>query len=164
MAIRNPLVLIAGIPQELPSTDSISGAPQGQQGPAGAAGPSTLSNVAITGAKSISMYQELAIGNSGATYSIDFTLAQFQSIVLSAASVTLTLLAPPGVGHYQLKVQQDATGSRTLAWAGTGYSATRWFGSSSAIAPLAASSSYTIYNFYWDGSAWWAGGMHVGAA
>lgn len=104
-------------------------------------------------------------GNSGSAKTIDFSAnGSVQKITLNA-NTTLTLASPPtGSGHCQLRLIQDGTGSRTVTWAGTPYSASRWIGSAAAPAILTAAASETIVNFFYtDGGNWYQQMGHVGA-
>jgi hypothetical protein len=100
-------------------------------------------------------------GNSGATSTIDFANGQKQRITLTA-NTTLTISAPPGVGDYKLRLIQDATGGRTVAF--TGLSASRWWGSATQPAINAAANGETLIALYYDGSNWSQGATKIGAA
>lgn len=60
---------------------------------------------------------EFDAGDSGASKTVNFALGQKQTLKLTA-NTTITL-SFPGVGNYQLRLVQDATGGRTAAVAGT---------------------------------------------
>lgn len=109
----------------------------------------TLSNEAVSGVKSFTYYAEYDNGNSGVAKTIDLANGQKQKVTLSA-NTTLTISNAPGVGHYQLRLIQDATGSRTVTW--SGLNASRWLGSASAPAINAAANGETIVNIFYDGA------------
>jgi hypothetical protein len=54
-------------------------------------------------------------GNSGAAKTVDWNSGSMQKVTMSA-NCTFTFTAPPGVGRFQLRLIQDATGSRTATW------------------------------------------------
>lgn len=99
-------------------------------------------------------------GNSGAAISIDFTNYQKQKVTLNAnATVTLSALASNRIGHYQLKIVQDATGGRTLTVSGVA----GWLNSPSQPEHNLTANGVTFLNAYWDGAAWYASMNQVGA-
>ena len=57
----------------------------------------------------------MANGNSGATFTIDWTAAQKQTITLNN-NCTFTFTAPTGVGNFTLRVVQDGSGNRLATW------------------------------------------------
>lgn len=59
--------------------------------------------------------EEYDNGNSGTAKTIDWGNGNKQKLTLTG-NVTLTFAAPAGVGHFQLRLVQDATGSRTVTW------------------------------------------------
>jgi hypothetical protein len=107
--------------------------------------------------------QEYDKGNSGTGATIDFAQGNAQKITLNN-DTTLTLANAPGTGWYQLKVVQDATGGRSVTWAGTNYSASRTYGQSTDIAVYGAAGGETIVKFYWDGAKWYQEAHYVGHA
>ncbi len=90
-------------------------------------------------------------GNSGAAATIDFANGQKQKITLTA-NTTLTIAAPPGVGHYQLRLIEDATGGRTLAF--TGLAANLWIASATQPDHNTAANGISVWNGFYDGAAW----------
>lgn len=92
-------------------------------------------------------------GNSGAALSIDWTDGVNQQLTLTA-NTTLTLGDGVTPGWYQLKIIQDGTGGRTITWAGTNYSASRWIGNGSApvLSPVIA--AVEMVALFWDGTQW----------
>lgn len=121
-----------------------------------------MGNNNITGMKTGSFNGEYDNGNSGTGITIDFSNGQCQKVTLNSATPTLTMANGPGVGHYQLKIIQDGTGSRAPSWAGTNYSASRWLNSSSAPSVNTTASAETLSNWYWDGSKWYQSLAKVG--
>jgi len=93
--------------------------------------------------------QEYNAGNSGSALTIDFAQGQKQRVTLTA-DATITLGSPPGVGHYQLRITQDATGGRELTIAGV----TDWLGSALQPPHNMEPNGRTILNAFWNGSAW----------
>lgn len=86
-------------------------------------------------------------GNSGTAATINFSNGNKQGIILTG-NATLTLVFP-GVGNYQLLLNQDATGGRTVTW--TGYATIAYVGSATAPAINTGASSQTIVSFYYNG-------------
>lgn len=94
-------------------------------------------------------------GSTGAALSIDFvTNGGYQQFTMTA-NTTITLGAGTGIGWYLLQAIQDATGSRTLAWAGAQYSASRWVGSSIAPRNTKGANYADFYSLFWNGSQWY---------
>lgn len=93
-------------------------------------------------------------GNSGAAKTIDWNNGNKQKLTLTD-NVTLTFTAPDptGVGHFQLKLIQDATGSRTVAWPTIKTSG----GVFPSIASAAAAE--TIISIYYDGTNYYVSGI-----
>ena len=85
-------------------------------------------NQAVSGIKTLGFEAEYDNGNSGASKTITLTNGQKQKITLTAnTTLTISFSSAP-VGDYQIRLIQDATGSRTLA-AISGLSSSRWLGS-----------------------------------
>lgn len=104
------------------------------------------SNVAVSGLKTVGFNAEYDNGNSGASKTITLANGQKQKITLTGnATITVSATAcTPGT--YQLRLIQDATGSRTVTW--SGLSATRWLGSTSAPSINSAANGETIVNIF----------------
>lgn len=109
-----------------------------------------LSNQLISGIKTATFYAEYDNGNSGASKTITLTNGQNQKVTLTANTTLTISFSGAGVGHYQLKLIQDGTGSRTVSW--SGLSGSRWLGATSAPAINTTASSETIVNIYYDGT------------
>ena len=108
----------------------------------------------ITNTKTIGYTAEFDNGVSGAAKTIDLSVTQNQKVTLTA-NTTLTLASPPSVAHYNLKMVQDATGGRTVAY--TGLSAGNCPGGVlPAISTVA--NGVTFLALYWDGSVLWCKG------
>lgn len=120
----------------------------------------TLSGPTVTGAAQYSVFKmasEYNAGNSGTSKTIDFANGQKQSVTLNAdATIGFSF---PGVGNYQLRVVQDATGSRTLAISGTAV----YIGSATLPAIQTAANSETILSIYYSGSKMYIGVSKVWA-
>lgn len=102
----------------------------------------------------IGAVSEYDAGNSGASITIDFGAnGQYQKVTLNSATPAITI-ATTGlpVGKYQLKIVQDATGSRAPTW--VGFAAGTCAGN---VLPSIASAAnaVTFLNLYWDGGSWW---------
>lgn len=100
-------------------------------------------------------------GNSGAAISIVWANGVNQQLTLTA-NTTLTLGSGVTPGWYTLKILQDATGGRTITWAGAAYSASRWIGNGAAPVLVGTASGANLIYLFWDGSQWyqlWAGAV-----
>jgi len=124
-------------------------------------GPISMGNQNIIGTKVLTAYAEVDHGSSGAAKSVSFSGGQFGKITLNSDTV-LTITNPPGVGHYQLRVIQDATGGRTASF--VGLSQTKWLGAASQPALNSAASGASLLTLYWDGAEWTQTLEKVGAA
>lgn len=93
-------------------------------------------------------------GNSATALSIDWANGQQQQFTLTG-NATITLGDPTVPGWYTLKILQDATGGRTLAWAGTHYSASRWINAGAAPTLSPVISAVEFVSLFWDGSVWY---------
>ena len=122
-------------------------------------GNMTLSNRDIAKFKNLYAFAEYDNGNSGAADSINFANGQNQKSTLTA-DTTLTIAAAPGVGHYQLRLIQDATGSRAVTF--VGISSARWLNSASQPSFNTAAAGETILTFYWDGANYTMGMQKTG--
>lgn len=100
-------------------------------------------NAAIYGYKTVGFYAEYDNGNSGASKTITLANGQKQKITLTA-NTTLTIdFTGCKVGDYQIRLIQDATGSRTLA-AISGLSSSRWVGSATQPSHNTAANGETL--------------------
>ena len=125
-------------------------------------GNMTLSNRDIFGLKVLGMFGEFDNGNSGAgPKTIDWSNGSDQKITLNA-NTTLAVLSASAVGHYQLRLIQDATGARTVAF--TGISAARWLNSAAQPTFNTAVNGETIITFFWSGTNFTQGSQKVGTA
>lgn len=100
-------------------------------------------------------------GNSGSSKTISWAVGNKQKITLNA-NTTLTISAPAGVGEYKLRLIQDATGGRTVAF--SGISSSRWWGSATQPAFNTAANGETLLAFYYDGTNFTQGAAKIGAA
>ncbi len=82
---------------------------------------------------------------------IDFANGQKQKITLDA-NATLTFAAPPGVGHYQLRILMNATGGYTLAL--SGLATNPWILSAAQPPHNTAANGMSVFNGFYDGAAW----------
>lgn len=125
-------------------------------------GDITLADNDLVTIKTATFNAEYNCGNSSTAITVTWTNGQNQKVTLTA-NTTITLSSPPGVGHYQLRIIQDSNGTRTVAWAGTGYSSSRWGGSASAPAVQTGNAKETIVNFFYDGTNYTQTMFFVGA-
>jgi len=102
----------------------------------------------IQDVKTVSFTDEHDNGNSGTTKTIDWSEGQKQKITMTG-NCTFTF-SNPDVGNYQIKIIQDATGSRSVTWPSI-----KWAGSTAPTLTTAAGSE-DIVSLYYDGSAWYA--------
>jgi len=101
------------------------------------------SNVAASGLKTVGFNAEYDNGNSGTTKTVTLANGQKQKLTLTG-NLTLTIdFTGCTVGDYQIRLIQDATGSRTLA-AISGLSASRWLGSAAQPSHNTASNGETL--------------------
>ena len=123
-----------------------------------------LSNLLFGAKVTASFEEEFANGNLGATPTIVWANGQKQKGTLNAGAAIAFDFTGVGIGHYQLRLIQDATGGRTVSW-GTGTPGSgRWLGSASAPAINAAATGETIVSIFWDGTNATGSLAKVGAA
>lgn len=107
---------------------------------------------------------EYDAGSTGGSLSVNWYNGQMQKTLANLnTTISVTAANTPGVGHYQLRIVQDATGSRTVAWGGD-ISASRWLGSATAPAVNSAANGETIVVFFFDGTNFVQSLSKVGAA
>jgi hypothetical protein len=136
MTAKRPLVIASGIVQELPSADHL---------------------LIPTAAAFAAEYDN---GNSGTSATINFANGNKQKITLNN-NTTLTISTPPGVGEYKLRLIQDGTGGRTVAF--SGISSSRWWGSAAQPDFNDAVNGETLLAFYYDGTNFSQGAAKIGA-
>lgn len=96
--------------------------------------------------------------NSGSAATVNFGTGQKQMLRLTApCSVTFSF---PGIGNYQLIIEQDGTGNRTLSYA----QSVNFLGSATAPAINTGAWTHTILSVFWSGSNIYIGGSKVNAA
>lgn len=102
-------------------------------------------------------------GNSGASITLDLTTRQKARVTLNSATPTLTFsaLASNRVGHYQVRVIQDATGGRLPAIVGVG--SDQWLNSATVPDFNLVATGETVLNLYWTGAKFIASASKVGA-
>lgn len=105
---------------------------------------------------------EIDNGNSGAAKTIVVANGQKQKLTLNAACTITIDSTGLLVGNYQLRLIQDATGGRTVAW--SGLSASRWLGSTIAPAINSVPNGETLVSMFWDGVNFTQSLAKVGAA
>lgn len=119
----------------------------------------SLSNHDIEDVRKITWFQEYDYGNSGAAKTISFSVGQHVKVTINA-DTTLTLENAPGVGFWQCRMIQDATGGRVVTIANVGSGA--WINSASQPAFNTAAGGSTILTCFWNGSAYIVGVQKVG--
>ena len=124
-------------------------------------GNMSLSNRDIAQFKNMYAFVEYDHGNSGAAKTISWSVGQNGKVTLTA-NTTLFIKNAPGVGHYQLRLIQDATGARTSVISNVGAGA--WLNSPAQPAFNTAAAGETILTFFWTGTAWIAGMQKVGTS
>tara|TARA_R100001086_G_C11848217_1_gene261035 strand:- start:22073 stop:23968 length:1896 start_codon:yes stop_codon:yes gene_type:complete len=92
---------------------------------------------------------EVDNGNSGAADTIDWGSGNFQKSTMTG-NCTYTFTAPPVKGRFQLKLVQDATGSRTATWP----AAVKWPGGTAPTLTTTANAE-DIITFYYDGTSYY---------
>jgi hypothetical protein len=122
-------------------------------------GNMTLSNRDVALYKNLYAFQEYDWGNSGAAKSISWGVAQNAKITINAAAA-LYIAPPPGVGHYQLRMIQNATGGFAVTIGNVG--STKWLNAAAQPTFNTAANGETILTFWWTGSSWIAGAQKVG--
>jgi hypothetical protein len=90
-------------------------------------------------------------GNSGAAVTVDWGLNNKSKVTLTGAA-TLTFTAPAGPTNLVLKLVQDVTGSRTVAWP----AAVLW---PAGVTPTLSTGAndIDIFTFYYDGTNYYGG-------
>jgi len=119
----------------------------------------SLSNRDIVGYKNLLAFAEYDNGNSGSADTIDFSNGQNQKSTLTG-NAAYTIVAAPGVGHFQLRLIQSSAGG----WVPTfiGVSSSRWLNSATQPSFNTAANGETILTFYWDGAAYTVGMQKTG--
>ena len=106
---------------------------------------------------------EFAVGNAGATCTINWPAARRQSVTLNQnTTLTFSFTGCP-VGGYLLKITQDATGGHTVTWSTGTPGTTRWLGVSGAPTLNSAANGVSFAQIYWDGTNAWASLARVNA-
>lgn len=161
MAVRRPIVNIAGSLQELPVGDTVTGTAVGL-GANAFTGNQTLGNNDLMAVKQVGFNAEYDNGNSSTADTITLANGQKQKSTLTANTTLTISTTGAAVGAYQLRLIQDATGGRTVTW--SGLTSTRWLGSTSAPAINAAANGETIITMFFDGTNLTQSASKVGAA
>lgn len=117
----------------------------------------TTGTQTISGKTAYTFNGEYNAGNSSTALTVNFTNGQKQYTTLTA-NTTLTLSAP-AVGNYLLRLVQDATGGRTVAFSPS----PKWVGAATQPAINAAISSETIVSVYYNGTSYYLGIAKVNA-
>ena len=115
----------------------------------GGAGLSMDGQLEVTGnieARTATFQQEVDNSASGTAKTVDWTAGQKQKLTLTG-NCTLSFTAPSGVGNFLLKILQDATGGRTVAWPAN----VKWAGGAPPTLTTAAN-AVDIVSLYYDGT------------
>jgi len=110
------------------------------------AGNITASNEAV-------FASEVSNTPSAGAATINWKSGNKQTVTLNAATVTLSFTAPDGPCSVTLRVVQDGSGSRLVAWTGSGL-VINWVGG---VVPTlsTAAGAVDIVSLYWNGTAWY---------
>jgi hypothetical protein len=95
--------------------------------------------------RTASFHEEYSNGNSGTAKTINWTVAQKQSVTLTD-NCTFTFTAPRGPCNLMLRLRQDSTGSRTITWP----SSSRASGGTILLGQEA--NTNTVVGIYYDGT------------
>jgi len=108
-------------------------------------------NLNVLSAKTMTGNQEFSNGNSGASATIQWSIAQQQSITLTANCTLSFGSNPSGVCIATLRLVQDGTGSRTVTWP----AGIKWQGS---VPPTLSKTpgAEDCVNLYWNGTNYFA--------
>lgn len=87
---------------------------------------------------------------SGASPSVDWSRSRFQSVTLTAATVTFTFVPPLVHGLVSLLVVQDASGLRAVV-----FPATVKCTAGVCTAATTTAAKGTLYQFFYDGTSYW---------
>lgn len=109
-----------------------------------------LNDTAVTAAKTITFNAELNKGTSGSSITVTLADAQKQRVTLSANTTITISFTAAATGTYQLRLIQDATGSRTVTW--SGLTSTRWGGSVGTPSINSAANGETVVNIFYNGT------------
>lgn len=142
----------------------------GPIGPVGPMGPSyydggalAMQDAPLSGARTVGFWVEHDCGDSGAALTIRLADAQKQKVRLTTSNPTLTIdPTGAGVGNYQIRIIQDATGNRQPSF--PGLSASRWLGSANQPAINAAANGESLLSLFWDGTQFIQSLAKVGAS
>jgi hypothetical protein len=110
----------------------------------------TLNNTPLLAAKTVGYFAEYDNASSGSAKTIVLANGQKQKITLSATTTLTIDFTAATVGHYQVRLVQDGTGSRPVTWAGL--SSSRWLNSATAPAINLTAGSETVLNIFFDGA------------
>lgn len=117
----------------------------------------SMNNLPIKDIQTGTFYAEYDNGNSGASVTIDWNNGQKQKITLTD-NCGISFIAPSGPCNLILKVVQDESGRRGVAWPID----VKWpCGNTPMLA--AAENAINIVSFYWDGENYY-GGANTGFA
>jgi len=102
------------------------------------------------------------LGSSGAAKTIPFDAKSLCKITLNNSAPTLSLpTTNVWPGAYRLLLFQDATGNRVPTWPQVPDG--NWVNDAATPQPRLTAAKLTIYDFVYDGSAWYGGATPVGS-
>ena len=108
----------------------------------------TVTDIQVTG--EIYADAEVDDGNSSTADTIDWTTGNYHKSTMTG-NCTYTFTAPTGTARVQLKLVQDATGSRVATWPAS----VKWPGGTAPTLTTAAN-AVDIITFYYDGTSFYA--------
>jgi hypothetical protein len=111
----------------------------------------SYANTPASGIKTATFNSQLSLGSTAGTINIDWTAAQNYIQPQPTSTITYTFTAPPGVGHFQLFINNTST-AQTINWPGT----LTWLGSTWA----GANSKRAVINLWYDGTNYYAIGTN----
>lgn len=149
--------------QGIQGSPGVTGAigPQGVTGPAGSGGGGggsgnvfnplatglNANNLDIYNLKTLDFNSEISNGNSGSSFTVNWTSGSRQTLTINAATATLSFTAPIGVSSLLLRVVQDATGGRLVIWPST----VQWVSGAPPVLSTGAN-AVDIISLYWNGT------------
>lgn len=116
-------------------------------------GQTTLLNNNIIKIKQATYNGEVDNGNSGTSKTIDFTTGSAQKVAMTG-NCTFTLTAPSATSRVQIKLTQDATGSRTAVWPTSSPGKVYWPTATPILTPTA--NAIDIVTLWYDGTDYFA--------
>lgn len=98
----------------------------------------------------VSFISEYDNGLSGAAKTISLLNGTKQKVTLDAGTTLTISSAGAGVGHYQIRIIQDATGGHAVTF--SGLSSARWLGAATPPGVNTVASGESILSLFFDGA------------